>query len=104
MLFVCYKNDEMDQKTDKILEEINSLKAKIRGVREIMEPIDEKVSYCEEKQDILEDKVEIMQSQLAWLEQYGMNNDVIISGIIEEKGKELNEGDKLERNRITRNG
>ena len=96
----------MDQKLDKILEEINELKTLVEDTRQRLDPVDKKISKLEERQDEEEGKTYEMRCQIAWLEQYGMENDDIINGLKEEKGEE-GENDqgssRIDRNRATKN-
>lgn len=63
----------------------------------------EKVSTLETKQDVTEQKVYDMQCQIAWLEQYGMKNDIIISGIEEDEDECNKNNSKITKNSATKN-
>lgn len=91
----------MEQKLDKILEEINQLKVITSETREKLDPITEKVSKLEENHEIIDEKVYELQCQVANLEQYGMKNDLIISGLPEEKEEE--DENRSKRNVATKN-
>ena len=93
----------MDQKLDRILEQIESLKSTVSETRELLEPLITKVNKLEEHQEENDEKVYDLQCKIAWLEQYGMRNDIIISGLIEEREEELAKGKRVEENRATKN-
>lgn len=94
---------DMEQKLDVILEKISNLEKITTETRKMLDPITKRVSKVEEKQDIVEDKVYDLQCQVAWLEQYGMKNDIIISGLLEEKEEQEERSSRITGNRATKN-
>jgi len=92
----------MEQKIDTILTRIDTLTAITTETREMVEPVIQKVSKLEENQEVLNEKVYDIQCQVAWLEQYGMKNDIVITGLTEEQEEKEAKRNRSKENRATR--